>query len=229
MSQEPVISRALTHAGHIRERNEDAVLGMPGSGLWAVADGMGGHSCGDVASQAVVQALRESGSTRMGHELLRDLHGAMQQVNRSLRELAALEPGAGVIGTTVAVLVLEADNFHCYWAGDSRVYLLRDGGFRRLTRDHAVAAKSATGIQARLTRAVGADDTIELDHVHGHLYEDDVFLLCSDGLTRVVADDRIADLLRTHSPEDACQALLDAALAGGGPDNISCITVHVAP
>lgn len=127
--------------------------------------------------------------------------------------------------------MLEADNYHCLWAGDSRVYLLRNGALARLTRDHTAWPSDAQigGLAANppLTRAVGASPEFELESVHGHLYEGDTFLLCSDGLSGVVSEDSMARLLRRPPVAGACERLVDAALAAGGPDNISCVTVSL--
>ncbi|MEX0731266.1 MAG: protein phosphatase 2C domain-containing protein [Aquisalimonadaceae bacterium] len=231
MDDEPLITRALTHVGHVREHNEDAILDLRRAGLWVVADGMGGHCLGDRASQTVIQALRELATLHAGAgpALVHQLPEAIQRVNRDLLDQAAVHAPGEVIGTTLAAMILEADNVHCFWAGDSRIYLLRDGVLRCMTRDHAVPESSSvpSGKQAALTRAIGADEYLELDEMHDHLYEGDVFLLCTDGLTKVLGDAEIADMLRTHTAESACQSLIDTALQGGGPDNVSCITVFV--
>jgi len=215
-----LVSRGVSDRGYVRRRNEDAVLDMPEAGLWAVADGMGGHADGDLASQAVVRALAGLGASCAGRVLVERIPAALQQVNAEL-----VWHGAGkVVGSTVAVLVLEGENYHCFWAGDSRVYLWRDGGLRQLTRDHAVAGGHARGA---LTRAVGAEQTLELDYLTDYLYEGDLFLLCSDGLTTVVDDETIADALHRCAPEQVSQRLLEAALRAGAPDNVSCVSVFV--
>jgi len=226
VNNEPVIFRALSHRGHVRPRNEDAVLAVPESGLWAVADGMGGHACGDVASRAVVDALQGLAGGCRGPDLLRHLPATLERVNGDLRQLARRQAGTDIMGSTVVALVLEADNYHVYWAGDSRLYLLRNGGLHRLTRDHALPPPEGRS-QGPLTRAVGAGDTLEVESVQGHLYENDTFVLCSDGLTGVVPEGRIADLLVRYAPDQACHGLVQAALDAGGPDNVSCIVVTV--
>ncbi|MCC5809713.1 MAG: serine/threonine-protein phosphatase [Ectothiorhodospiraceae bacterium] len=224
-----LITRGSTHPGLVRQRNEDAFLELPESGLWAIADGMGGHLCGDHASSTLIQALHELGLRCAGEPLLDQLPAVVSRVNdRLLAEGAAWGHGQ-VVGSTLAALVLEADNYHCYWAGDSRIYLMRNRQLTRLTRDHTAWPNDVRTCELAgnppLTRAVGAGPALELDSTHGHLYEGDAFLLCSDGLCGVVDDDSLARLLRGHSPYTVCQALMDAALAEGGPDNISCITV----
>lgn len=219
-----LVSRALTHTGYVRERNQDAILDMPEAGLWAVADGMGGHTQGEYASQAIVQSLLQLGAGCSGMRLVRQVPPELQQVNAALLDRANGLGPAQVIGSTVVALVLEGERFHCFWAGDSRLYLWRDGRLQRLTTDHAVRRDEHCG---GLTRAVGAAAVLELEYIHGYLYENDLFLLCSDGLNKVVEDELVASMLEAQPPETACSILLEAALARGGPDNISCITVYL--
>lgn len=215
-----LITRALSHVGYVRLDNEDAVLDMPEAGLWAVADGMGGHRDGAFASASVIEALRALGSMMSGKPLVEGIESALQSVNDEL----IARGGDEIIGSTVVVLVLEAEHFHFFWCGDSRLYLLRDGQLHRLTRDHS---DHANGSDA-LTRAVGADATLELEYSRGILYENDLFLLCSDGLTKVVTDAVIAGHLSEESAERVCELLIKAALDRGGPDNVSCVTVYLS-
>ncbi|HEY9348845.1 MAG TPA: serine/threonine-protein phosphatase, partial [Inquilinus sp.] len=146
-----------------------------------------------------------------------------------------------VIGATVVVLLLRDGRYACLWAGDSRLYLLRDGMLRQLTRDHSYVQRlidsgSRTPEQGRrhpganvITRAVGASGPLELDMVQGDSRPGDVFLLCSDGLTNVVAEAEIADRLAALPCEAASTALLDLALARGAPDNVTLVVLaHLA-
>ena len=222
-----LLSDSGSHVGYVRRHNEDAVLELPEAGLWAVADGMGGHDRGDLASRAVVEALYALGSAVAGARLVSALPGVLQHVNADLLEQAHALGEERIIGSTVVALVLEADNYHCFWAGDSRIYLWRNGGLMRLTRDHAEPddRPSGGGQAGALTRAVGAEERLELEYVRDHVYEDDLFLLCSDGLTKMVADQVIADVLSEQSPDDVCEVLIDAALQAGGRDNVSCVIV----
>jgi serine/threonine protein phosphatase PrpC len=222
-----LLSDSGSHTGYVRRHNEDAVLDLPEAGLWAVADGMGGHDRGDVASRAVVEALYALGSAVAGARLVAGVPAILQQVNADLVEQAHALGEEHIIGSTVVALVLEEDNYHCFWAGDSRIYLWRNGGLMRLTRDHAEPDdRLSGGVQAgALTRAVGAEERLELEYVRGSVYEDDLFLLCSDGLTKMVADEAIADVLAEQPPRDACEVLIDAALQAGGRDNVSCVIV----
>lgn len=226
---------AKTDAGAVRRHNEDAFLLRPEQGLWAVADGMGGHLRGDHASRTVMDALAQG---RVSIEEIRARLAAAHQV--LLTEAAGLGDGA-VIGATVVVLVVSDGRYTCLWAGDSRLYRLRDGVLRQLTRDHSYVQRlidsgSLTPEQGRrhpganvITRAVGAAGPLELDMVQGDSRPGDAYLLCSDGLTNVVADAEIADRLAALPCEEASAALVELALARGAPDNVTLIVLaHLA-
>jgi serine/threonine protein phosphatase PrpC len=228
---------AKTDAGAVRRHNEDAFLLRPELGLWAVADGMGGHLRGDHASRMVMDALMQGDPTASIEEIRARLATAHQAL---LAEAASLGDGA-VIGATVVVLVVRDGRYTCLWAGDSRLYRLRDGVLRQLTRDHSYVQRlidsgSLTPEQGRrhpganvITRAIGASGPLELDMVQGDSRPGDVYLLCSDGLSNVVADAEIADRLTVLPCEEASTALLDLALARGAPDNVTLVVLaHLA-
>ena len=227
-----------SHVGHVRELNEDACLARPDLGIWAVADGMGGHECGDYASALIVGELgrvRRPGSAR---ELLQAVDETLARCNRELIERAE---GGELSGSTIVALLVFEDNFAVIWAGDSRVYRLRDGQLEQLTRDHsyvqelvergelAPAQARDHPLANRITRAIGADPQLHLDVIDGRLEPDDQFLLCSDGLTGVVEDSAIAALLAELDPQVAVDGLIDAALAAGGKDNVSVVVVRNVP
>jgi len=228
---------AKTDAGAVRKHNEDAFLQRPEQGLWAIADGMGGHLRGDHASRTVVDALAQGDLPEAEPAAIEEIRARLAAAHRSLlADAAGLGDGA-VIGATVVVLLLRNGRFACLWAGDSRLYLLRDGVLRQLTRDHSYVQRlidsgSLTPEQGRrhpganvITRAVGAAGPLELDRVQGDSRPGDVFLLCSDGLTNVVADAEIADRLATLPCEAASVALLALALARGAPDNVTLVVL----
>lgn len=221
---ETLVSRALSHPGLVRAENQDAILDDPDAGLWLVADGVGGYDHGGVASQAIVDALQALARDCRGPALAARVPEALGLVHEQLLGYAR-EAGLEVVGSTVAVLVLEGEHFHVYWAGDSRVYLFRAGRLQRLSEDHVEPA-GRPGAGA-LYRAVGAPGALDLDYIQGTLYCDDVFLLCSDGLNKMVSDAELAAVLRASPPETACERLLQAALGRGAGDNVSCLTVHV--
>lgn len=238
---EPIIDReqgiirstARTHTGRVRVVNEDRFLDDPARGLWAVADGMGGHSAGDIAAGLVIATL--AARTATGASAV-EILGALETANSAVR---AQSSGSGsVSGSTVAALRIDGDRFSIFWAGDSRVYRLGADGLERLSRDHsvvqalvdsgAISADSARHHpQANvITRALGTGDTVEVETVSGKVQPGDVFLLCSDGLSGCVADADIAAQLAL--PIDvAADMLLSLALAAGGEDNITLIVVAV--
>ncbi|MEX3933355.1 PP2C family serine/threonine-protein phosphatase [Paraburkholderia phymatum] len=230
-------SAARSDTGRVREINEDACLDEPRRGLWAVADGMGGHAVGDLASQLVVGMLGQLPDATGIKQSIAQAHECLQDANRQLREEASRRQ-VPRIGTTVVVL-LACDRFCGYlWAGDSRIYLLRQGQLRQLTRDHSQVEELRrsgylTDEEARnhpahniITRAVGATDHLDLDEDAIEVADGDVFLLCSDGLSNEVTDEEIHKMLSTVDCLHAPGELVDIALARGGRDNITAIVVQ---
>lgn len=230
-------SSSRSHVGLVREINEDACLEQPQRGLWAVADGMGGHALGEFASRLAVRSLMALPSSQGLAQSVADARECLGVANARLRVEAARRDVA-VIGTTIAVLL--AVERHCagLWAGDSRIYLYRGGRLRQLTRDHneVEAARDrhqpATGETLQrppshlITRALGAADTLELDEVRIEVCDGDVFLLCSDGLSNEVSALAIEQALLPGNCQQAAQALLELALARGGHDNITAVVVR---
>jgi protein phosphatase len=237
-------SSALSDVGLVRRVNEDAILDLPARGLWAVADGMGGHAHGEIASRMVVDALAAVSRPRSLADYIDAVRVQLLATNQALRRLAAAQD-VPIIGSTVVTLLAIDRECAVLWAGDSRAYRLGRRGLRQLTRDHSVAtaihpAKDPadrqhvrSGTQPRpagsggITRAVGAADTLQIDMVRFTVEDGAVLLLCSDGLSREVGD---ADIIRTlvaASGRNATQALVALALQRGGRDNVSVIVVSV--
>lgn len=228
-------SAARTDIGLVRSRNEDAYLAQPQRGLWAVADGMGGHAFGDLASRAVVDALASLPVPAALAELIESARMRLGQANETLREEARTRQ-VPVIGSTVAALLAFGDEAGCLWAGDSRIYLYRHGCLQQLTRDHSqFEALKARGVELAqaaaspnmITRAVGAADTVAFDVTTMTARDGDIFLLCSDGLSTPVEEAAIAAALAPGDCEAAAQALVAQALANGGRDNITAVVVRV--
>jgi protein phosphatase len=230
-------SSARSDAGRVREINEDACLDQSALGRWAVADGMGGHAVGDLASRLVIDALGRLASPVSMKSFVADARARLQTANRQLREEAARRQ-VQRIGSTVVVL-LACDRFCGYiWAGDSRLYLLREGSLRQLTRDHSqVEALKSLGVlteeearhhpaQHMITRAVGATDVLELDDDAIEVADGDVFLLCSDGLSNEVGEEDMLAVLSKSPGANASEELVDLALARGGRDNITAVVVR---
>ncbi len=233
---------ARTDVGRVRKLNEDAFLDRSPVGLWAVADGMGGHQAGDVASNMIVQALQEVDCFGSGYTFLDDVRDRLQRVNRTLIARAAVMAPGTVIGSTVVVLLVYQGHFACLWAGDSRIYLLRNGRFTQLTRDHSMVQElidsgSLQRAEARtfrrsnvITRAVGVSDSLALDMRQGPVQAGDVFLLCSDGLTGMLDDGEIQTII-TQGPtlEDAMDRLIRRTLEQGARDNVTAMLVQATP
>jgi protein phosphatase len=212
-------SAARTDVGLVRSRNEDAFLAQPERGLWAVADGMGGHAFGDVASRAVVDALATLGTASSLPALVEAARAKLSKVNLELRANAQARR-VPMIGSTVVVLLAHGAEMACLWAGDSRIYLCRDGQLRQLTQDHSQPDSNM------ITRAVGAADVLELDLKTVIARDGDVFLLCSDGLSNPVDDPAIQDLLASGDCAHAAQELVEQARNNGGRDNITAVVVR---
>ena len=233
-------SAARSHTGG-RELNEDRVLERSDVGLWAVADGMGGHRAGDVASALVVEALGQVASFGSGYAYLNDVAGRLQAVNSDLLERSGGGRGRGrpgLMGSTVVALLAHEGYYACVWAGDSRAYLLRRGRLTRITHDHSlvqemVDAGSLSVEEARshpranvITRAVGVAEPLQLDRRHAAIEPGDIFLLCSDGLTGAMCDDEIEERLLRRDLERAADDLLGLALGRGARDNVSLVLVE---
>ncbi len=226
----------VTDVGRVREHNEDSVLARPAAGLWAVSDGMGGYGNGDIASQAVVEALNTLAPNESAPAFLTEFEQKIIGVNAELRSLARSH-NKRIVGTTLVALIVHGVHYACVWCGDSRAYLYRDAKLSQLTRDHSEVQELVdrgviTKEQARtwpgrnvITRALGASDQAELEIVDGQVHAGDRFLLCSDGLIAHVSDDEIVKGLAAANPQEACDDLLKLTLGRGASDNVSIIVV----
>lgn len=211
-------------------------------GLWAVADGMGGHDAGEVASMMVTDALRCVPSEPDIDERAGQAVESLRNVNRQLLELARSDGSDNerTIGTTVVGLIIANDAFRCFWMGDSRAYRLRDGEISRVTHDHSLVQnlvdaglikpeEAETHANANLiTRAVGVGEKFEIEMVSGDVQPGDQFLLASDGLTRVVRDEELAAELTNPQANEVADTLIDMVIARGAPDNVSLVLVKVS-
>jgi PPM family protein phosphatase len=229
----------------IRSGNEDnfAVDANETRGVFIVADGMGGHAAGEVASEMAVQIVqRELAPLRDldDEEVVQLVASTLKRANRAIHDRTITEVDKQGMGTTASVLVLSGERYLVGQVGDSRVYLLRDGSFSQLTKDHSyvqeqVDAGYLTPEQARyhpysnvITRCVGASADVEPDIYRGEARAGDLFLVASDGLTGMVDDRRLAQLLSSRAePERKVQALISEANGRGGLDNITAIIVQV--
>jgi type VI secretion system ImpM family protein len=231
-------SAGASDPGTVRQENQDHHLLQDELRLWAVADGMGGHSQGEVASRMVVDALNSIEPTASLNTALESVSVALSRVNNDLRR-AALGVGRDELtGSTVVVLAIRGLEWGVFWAGDSRAYVHRSGSLTQLTRDHTVATEAAgepSGSLADLvvggdeiTRAVGGDTVLELDYTSGLIADRDRFLLCSDGLYSALGEARMAHCLQQGTPEEATRTLVEAARSAGALDNVTAVIVEVA-
>ena len=227
------LSAAATHPGNVRPINEDSHLVHDAAGIWAVADGMGGHDAGEVASRMLTDALQAVATPGSAAELLAQCEVRVVDVNERLLDIAS-ERGT-VIGTTLAMLLSYGSHYACVWSGDSRIYLIRDGRIDMLSHDHTevqelvdqgILTYEESRISVRrniITRAIGVAPRAELESVQGTLQAGDVFVLCSDGLTNYVSDDELQSHGESLPSPEACAALIELALARGGSDNVTVI------
>ena len=233
-------SAAATHVGKVRSCNEDSHLVQPESGIWAVADGMGGEEAGDVASSTVIAALQSIEPPHSAADLLAACEDRMIRANSQLKAIAS-ERGAAVVGTTVVVLLTYGSHYACVWSGDSRIYRVRGGQIAQLSRDHTAVQElidngQLTPDEARawperhvITRAIGVNDQPELDLEYGVMRPGDVFILCSDGLLAHVSDDEILYHVNTYTSRQACDELIALTLRRGAVDNVTVIVVRYRP
>lgn len=225
----------LTSVGRVRTHNEDTVLGEPP--LFVVADGLGGHEAGEVASAIAVETLRDHSPRRADAKALgRAVRAANREVIRAAREGV----GRSGMGTTLTAAIVDGACIAIAHVGDSRAYLLHDGRLEQLTDDHSMVADLIRRGQlseedARIhphrsviTRALGTDADMVADHFEVEAARGDRLLLCSDGLTGMLENETIAEILAAHrEPKEAASALVDAANAAGGQDNISVVIVDI--
>lgn len=227
-----------TDVGLRRKVNEDSLLVRTERGLWAVADGMGGHDAGDVASLKVTESLLDLPVSDSLDQLVDSAVTALKRVNEDLIELAGAESQRS-IGSTVVGLAIADGQFRCFWAGDSRGYRLRDRQIVQLTRDHSLVQDLVDSGMLQpdeavdhpnsniITRAVGVAQELKVDTVSGDVRHGDQFLLATDGVTRLISDEELALELSANRPADAARKLIETVLSRGAPDNASLIITKI--
>lgn len=228
---------AVSHAGLVRSANEDSHVLRPECGIWAVADGMGGHRNGALASRTLAEAITALDRSGSAPALLEGLEAAVIAANAAMRRLAR-ENGGGPMGSTLAALLVHGGHFACVWAGDSRVYLLRAGRIAQISHDHTevqelvdrgtITAEEALTWPRRhvITRAIGVHDRPELEIEQGAIAAGDVFLICSDGLTNHVGEAEIGAAIAEAPAQQACEALLGLVLERGAEDNVTIVVIR---
>ena len=234
----PYLSAGRTETGHVRRHNEDAILVADVPGLWVVADGLGGHAAGDVASALIVDrlgALRPSADITATMDAIED---ELLRINHRLRSMAR-ERRVDVVASTVVVLVHTRDLVAVGWVGDSRAYVFQDDRLEQVTQDHVHGERSdetqfgggRTGAPAGvLTRAVGAEERLFVDWSVRARRPGTCFLLCSDGINKELSDADIEHHCRRHAdPRALIDALVESALDRAGRDNVSAVAVRLEP
>lgn len=220
--------------GSARKTNQDAYLIRPDLGIFAVADGMGGHERGQDASRAVVEHLGAIPPPGEARQLLRAVGDALTACHE---HLGSITSGPRPPGSTVVALLLADRHFACIWAGDSRLYRHRRGRFEQLTRDHSARQdlidqgvnEPSIDVAGRITRAIGAGLELELDVIQDAVEPGDLFLLCTDGLTSVLDLADIERLIREGDPEGSALGLIQAALERAAADNVTVVLVEAEP
>jgi serine/threonine protein phosphatase PrpC len=234
-------SSATTHVGMVRKVNQDSYAERTDIGVWAVADGMGGHEAGEVASATITDSIKRL----QPHEDIEEMLGAVEQsimsANLELTQQASAYDSQRVPGSTIVVLIINGDRGAVVWAGDSRIYLRRDQVITQLTRDHShvqdlveqgviLESEAESHPMANvITRAVGISDPLELDSMWLEVREDDQFLLCSDGLSRLVSNEELQSMMANKNSQEVTQSLLHTALVRGARDNVTLICVKAGP
>lgn len=230
-------SEGATDPGKVRALNEDSYLVKPEIGLWAVADGMGGHDAGDFASQTLVEELGKITETSSAPALLSAIENSVIEANATLRKAAEDRGGGSVIGCTLAALVIYEDAYACVWSGDSRVYRVRYSKIEQISRDHTEAQElvdrgTITEEEAKtwprknvITRAIGVFDEPELEMVQGRVEHGDVFVICSDGLTEHVEDHEIERFALRRPLGRAVDSMISTTLERGAKDNVTVIQI----
>jgi len=231
-------SNSRSDVGMVRQLNEDSCLDRPEAGLWVVADGMGGHTAGDMASGMIVDSLRELEPPARLSEYVEQVESRLLEVNASLRTIAATQD-AQTIGSTVAALIAFGHLGVCAWAGDSRIYLCRGESIEQVTQDHALVEELVErGVLSReqaighpqgnlVTRAVGAADQLSVDLEVVELQDGDTLILCSDGLDKELTPEEIAEVVARDNDKPVSEVLVDIALSRGCRDNITVIAVEI--
>lgn len=239
-----LIPYALSDVGRKRQHNEDSYLISEEVGLFAVADGMGGHRAGEKASRMAVDHLQQAltlprrGATR--DEVLGLLQHAMFSTGAAIYDAAQSDPDLAGMGTTLTAVFLHGMRAYVAHVGDSRAYLYRDGKIEQITMDHSwVAEQVKAGLLTEqeakesrfrhiITRSVGFEREVQVDGTICPVQAGDVLLLCSDGLSNYLEESDLCEVLSQHVYREAPQLLVDLANARGGDDNITVVLIHLA-
>jgi len=243
----------MTDIGLVRKNNEDNFGYDLRCGIFVVCDGMGGQQAGELASKIAVDTVlgyfveppdtTTDGVSRFEGVSRRaaDLGAAIQLANHSIHEAGARDITIAGMGSTIVAVVVEGNQFSIANVGDSRIYLIRKNEVAQLTQDHSLVMEQVrrglmtleeaetSKMQNVIVRALGTDDTVEPDLADHEFTPEDVLMLCSDGLSRYVKEDRMAEAVNQESLDKACSDLIEAAKEGGSDDNITCLLIRATP
>lgn len=233
-------SACLTDAGKVRKVNQDACLDLPELGLWVVADGMGGHEAGEVASRAIIEHCQQTNEPHDMNSFISEVQTRLLQVNQSLRQIASQHYNNATIGSTVVALLTYNKQCAYLWVGDSRIYRLRNTKLEQMTRDHSMVQKyidegtmseeeaNQSKMANALTRAIGGEDDLKVDMRIDEIQHGDSFLLCSDGLYREVTETEMTLLMSSgENCASITNNLLQSALNNGAKDNVTVSVVQI--
>ena len=232
---------ADTNVGMVREVNEDSIMAKPEVGLWAVADGMGGYEAGDVASNMIVSSMSEIENHENLHLFVDDIEDKIIDANHKILEYSNIMHDGRILGSTIVSLLIKGQVGICLWAGDSRLYLLRNNQLQQVSRDHShvqelIDQGSISEEEALnhpdsnvITRAIGTSEELYVDIKAFNVQVGDTFLLCSDGLYNAVDEIEIEGHMKSHDTDDAVKQLIVKALENGAPDNVSIVIVKSVP
>lgn len=232
-------SFGITDKGKMRKHNEDAMLNKPEIGLWAVADGMGGHQAGDMASQMVVNSLNKICQRMPLDQYIDNIEDNLAKINKRLVEKAKEFKNQTMIGSTVVGMIAYQIFCAFFWVGDSRLYRMRNGTLRQLSVDHSqVETYIQKGLLNReeaathpnsniITRAVGASDNLYIDFDIQEMQKADRYMLCSDGLTKHLHDLEFENMLAQGNAKDVCNKLIQLTLERGAGDNVTVIVIDI--
>lgn len=227
-------SAGQSDVGQVRSLNEDSFLDNAGNGLWVVADGMGGHDSGEVASRMVCDSLALVDGNQDLIAALESAEEALQTVNARLISMSGGKESKNIIGSTVICLIARQRHAICLWAGDSRLYRLRQEQLQQLSLDHSLSeelARHSAGTEKVnsniITRAVGAAAHLYLDVETVDLIPGDRYLLCSDGVTNEVPDQLLETILLAGDADKSCKEIVTTALKRGGRDNITAVVIDI--
>ena len=239
MVQTHWLSSAATHCGAVRNMNEDAFLNRNNDGLWAVADGMGGHEAGEVASEMISTSLGAVDVHQPLSDVVDSLEDALLEVHHKIRTYSRTHCEGRTMGSTVVSLFVRENVGVCLWAGDSRLYRYRNHTLERVSDDHSqvnemlsrgmISAAEAENHPASnvITRAVGASETLYVDVTLVELRPGDIYLLCSDGLYGALDESEIARHLNSGDVESVTHNLIERSLQAGARDNVTVIAVKM--